>query len=334
METAKTGWPVSVSFHQEVDVSRGCVLVKDFTGMVSNLFSARLLWLDDEPLIPGKNFRVEIGTKTVPGTVMSVKYKIDIDNGNHVPADIIYKNEIADCQISLSEKVVLNKFEECEILGGFILIDRVSNMTSACGVIQQGIRRLNNLVWQETDVDRQMRAAQKGQKPRTLWFTGLSGSGKSSLANALEKQLLALGKHTMLLDGDNVRIGLCRNLGFTHQDRIENIRRVAEVARLMNDADLIVLTAFISPYIQDRENARNIIGEGFVEIYVSTPLEVCERRDVKGLYRKVRKGEISDFTGISSVYEPPVKPEIRIDTSRCTLDEAVEQIINWLRPDI
>ncbi len=334
VETAKAGWPVSISFDREVDVSRGCVLVKDFTGMVSNLFSARLLWMDDEPLIPGKNYLVKLGTKTTPGTVMSVKYKIDINDGTHVPADVIYKNEIADCQISLSERIVMDKFDRCETMGGFILTDRVSNMTSACGVIKHDLRRSDNLVWQETDVDRQMRSAQKGQEPRTLWFTGLSGSGKSALANALEKRLLALGKHTMLLDGDNVRMGLCRNLGFTHQDRIENIRRVAEVSKLMNDAGLIVLTAFISPYAQDRENARAIIGDGFVEIYVSTPLEVCEKRDVKGLYQKARRGEIPNFTGISSSYEPPAKPEIQIDTSKCTLDEAVEEIIKQLGLDV
>ena len=180
---------------------------------------------------------------------------------------------------------------------------------------------------------RQMRAAQKGQKPLTLWFTGLSGAGKSVLSNALEKRLLALGKHTMLLDGDNVRMGLCRNLGFTHQDRIENIRRVAEVSKLMNDAGLIVLTAFISPYRQDRENARRIIGDGVVEIYVSTPLEVCEQRDVKGLYAKARRGEIPNFTGISSDYEPPVEPDIQVDTSKCTMEEAVEQIISRLGLD-
>ncbi len=311
----------------------GCVLVSDFKGMVSDMFSARLLWMDDEPLVPGKNYLVKLGTKTTPGIVMSVKYKIDINDGTHVPADVIYKNEIADCQISLSEKVVMDKFDRCKVMGEFILTDRVTNMTSACGIIKHDLRRSDNLVWQETDVTRQMRAAQKGQEPRTLWFTGLSGSGKSALANALEKRLLALGKHTMLLDGDNVRMGLCRNLGFTQQDRIENIRRVAEVSKLMNDAGLIVLTAFISPYRQDRENAREIIGDGFVEIYVSTPLEVCEQRDVKGLYAKARRGEIPNFTGISSAYEPPVKPDIQVDTSACTLEEAVDQIIQHLGID-
>ncbi len=330
VETAEAGWPVSIAFDREVDVSRGCVLVSGFSGMVSNMISARLLWMDDEPLIPGKNYFVKLGTKTTPGTVMSVKYKIDINDGRHVPADVIYKNEIADCQISLSEKIVMDKFSRCEAMGGFILTDRVTNMTSACGVIKHDLRRSDNLVWQKTDVTRQMRSAQKGQEPLTLWFTGLSGSGKSALANALEKRLLALGRHTMLLDGDNVRMGLCRNLGFTQQDRIENIRRVAEVSKLMNDAGLIVLTAFISPYAQDRENARTIIGDNFVEIYVSTPLEVCEKRDVKGLYAKARKGEIPNFTGISSAYEPPSNPEIQIDTSTCTLEQAVEHIIERL----
>lgn len=330
VETAEAGEPVSVSLDRAVHVSRGCVLVDAFNGRVSDMFSARLLWMDDEPLIPGKNYLVKLGTKTVPGTVMAVRYKIDINDGTHVPADVIYKNEIADCQISLSEKMVMDRFDRCGVLGGFILTDRVSNMTSACGTIKHGLRRSDNLVWQETDVTRQMRAAQKGQEPMTLWFTGLSGSGKSALANALEKRLLALGKHTMLLDGDNVRMGLCRNLGFTQQDRIENIRRVAEVSKLMNDAGLIVLTAFISPYRQDRENAREVIGDGFVEIYVDTPLEVCEQRDIKGLYAKARRGEIPNFTGISSAYEPPLQPEFKIDTSQCTIEEAVEQIIKGL----
>lgn len=330
VEQAGAGCPVSVSLDREVDVSRGCVLVSGFKGMVSSLFSARLLWMDDAPLIPGKNYLVKLGTKTTPGTVMSVKYKIDINDGTHVPDEIIYKNEIADCQISLSEKIVMDKFSRCEAMGGFILIDRLTNMTSACGVIKHDLRRSDNLTWQETDVTRQMRAAQKGQTPKTLWFTGLSGSGKSALSNALEKRLLALGKHTMLLDGDNVRMGLCRNLGFTQQDRIENIRRVAEVCKLMNDAGLIVLTAFISPFAQDRQSAREIVGDGFVEIYVSTPLEVCEQRDVKGLYQKARKGEIPNFTGITSAYEAPKKPEMEIDTSKCTLEEAVEQIVGKL----
>lgn len=330
VEMAEAGDPVSVALDREVDVSRGCVLVSAFSGMVSNMFSARLLWMDDEPLVPGKNYLVKLGTKTTPGTVMAVRYKIDINDGTHVPADLIYKNEIADCQISLSEKVVMDKFSRCGALGGFILTDRVSNMTSACGIIKHDLRRAADLVWQETDVTKEMRAAQKSQEPLTLWFTGLSGSGKSALANALEKRLLALGKHTMLLDGDNVRMGLCKNLGFTQQDRIENIRRVAEVAKLMNDAGLIVLTAFISPYRQGRENAREIIGDGFVEIHVDTPLEVCEQRDIKGLYAKARRGEIPNFTGVSSAYEPPLQPEFRIDTSQCTIEEAIERIVAQL----
>jgi bifunctional enzyme CysN/CysC len=227
--------------------------------------------------------------------------------------------------------MVFDSFKKSKGIGQFILIDRVTNHTAGCGIIEHSLRRSTNVAWQHTDITRKIRAEQKKQKPYTIWFTGLSGSGKSAIANELEKKLVLLGKHTMLLDGDNIRHGLCRNLGFVEADRTENIRRIAEVSKLMNDAGLIVLTAFISPYHQDRDNARNIIGtDSFIEVYVSTPLEVCEQRDVKGLYKKARNGEIPEFTGISSPYEPPVAPDLEIDTSTCTIEDALNEIMRLL----
>ena len=321
---AYKGNPVTIQLNREIDVSRGCVLVKDAGLIVSNMFTASILWMDDAELVRGKNFIAKIGTKSIPATVMDIKYKIDINSGEQLAASKLYKNEIAVCDIALSEEVVYDTFKAHKGLGGFILIDRVSHMTSACGVVEHSLRRSENLTWQQMDITRDIRAAKMGQKPITLWFTGLSGSGKSTVANALEKALSLRGKYTMLLDGDNVRMGLNSNLGFDEEDRIENIRRIAEVSKLMNDAGLIVLTSFISPFRSDRERAKEIIGQdNFVEIYVSTSLEECERRDVKGLYKKAREGKIPNFTGISSPYEVPLNADIVIDTAEQTLEEAV-----------
>lgn len=328
VDSASKGQPVTVQLDREVDVSRGCVLTAEAGLSVSNMLTATLLWMDDKELVPGRNYYIKCGTRMLPAVVMNIKHKVDVNSGEFLPAEQIYKNEIAECDISISDKIVFSDFRRNRALGGLILIDRVTNMTSACGVVEHSLRRSENLVWQELDITREIRARQKGQSPLTIWFTGLSGSGKSTLANALEKQLFAMGKHTMLLDGDNIRMGLNQNLGFKEKDRIENIRRIAEVAKLMNDAGLIVLTAFISPYERDRENARDIIGDNFVEVYVNTPLEECEKRDVKGLYRKARKGEIPNFTGISSPYEPSAHPDIMVDTSKHSIEEAVEMIID------
>lgn len=326
------GQAVAVQLSREVDVSRGCVLTGGTRLKVSRMFTASVLWMDDVELVQGKNFLLKIGTRMLPATVMAVKYKVDIHSGEHLAAARLYKNEIAVCDIAMAEDAVYDVFASHRELGRFILIDRVTNMTSACGVIEHSLRRADNLTWQKLDVTRDTRAARMGQKPVTLWFTGLSGAGKSALANEIEKALGIQGKYTMLLDGDNVRMGLNQNLGFEEKDRIENIRRVAEVAKLMNDAGLIVLTSFISPYESDRVRAREIIGSmNFIEIYVSTPLEECERRDVKGLYKKARNGQIPNFTGISSPYEPPLHPEIEIDTSQCTLEEAADQVLNEIR---
>ncbi len=294
----------------------------------ADMFTATMLWMDDTKLVPGRNYVVKVGTKLVSGTVMSIKHKIDINTGNRIPVDQIFKNEFVKCDISLSEKIALDSFENNEALGVFIVIDSDTQMTSACGVIEHALRRSTNIVWQKTDITREIRARQKGQKPLTLWFTGLSGSGKSTLANEVEKRLVAIGHHTMLLDGDNIRHGLNKNLGFTESDRVENIRRAAEAAKLLNDAGIITLASFISPYKSDRKNAREIVGGDFIEIYVSTPIEECERRDVKGLYKKARAGEIPNFTGISSPYEEPDSPDIAIDTSLYSLQKATDYIMN------
>ncbi len=321
----------SIELDREVDVSRGCVLYRDRELNVSRIFLCDLLWMDDGYLVTGKNFYLKLGTKLIPASVTSIRYKIDVNEGTHIPVDRIYKNEIARCEIVTSDKIVFDEFEDCKDLGSFILIDRINNMTAAAGVVIHSMRRSDNLQWQELDITREYRAKALDQTPKTIWFTGLSGSGKSTLSNALEKRLATMGKHTMLLDGDNVRMGLNKNLGFKEQDRIENIRRIAEVSKLMNDAGLITLTAFISPYESDRLRAREIIGDdSFVEVYVATPLEECEQRDVKGLYEKARNGEIPNFTGISSPYEVPSNPEITINTVGRDIEDCVDEIIAFL----
>lgn len=329
-ESAQAGQAVTIQLDKEIDVSRGCVICKGMNIEAVSMFTANLLWMDDEPLMPGRNYWIKLGTQMMPSSVMEIKYKIDVNSGEPLPAEQIYKNELAICDVILSEKCVIDAFDKTKDLGSFIFINRITNMTSACGTVIHALRRSNNLVWQKVDVTKEIRSKQKNQMTKTVWFTGLSGSGKSTLANELEKRLVAMGRHTMLLDGDNIRMGLNKNLGFTEADRIENIRRIAEVAKLMNDAGLIVLTAFISPYEKDRENAKQIIGNDFLEVYVSTSIEVCEKRDVKGLYRKARNGEIPNFTGITSPYEVPESPDLIIDTEKLSLEEAMNLIIEKL----
>ena len=327
-ERAGRGEPVTLCLDRNVDVSRGCVLTKDRAFTVGTLFTAELLWLEETPLYPGRSYLLRLGTQTVPATVLRIKHKTDINSGERIAVTRLFQNELALCDLSAVQPLVFDSFDRCRALGGFLLIDRVSNRTCACGVIRHPLRRSDNLTWQKTDVTRALRSAHTGQTPLTLWFTGLSGSGKSTIANALERRLFESGRFTMLLDGDNVRMGLNRNLGFEPEDRIENIRRIAEVAKMMNDAGLIVLTAFISPYADDRQNARRIVGEqSFFEIYVSTPLSVCERRDVKGLYRRARNGEIPNFTGISSPYEVPGHPDVTVSTAEDSVEACVDRIL-------
>ena len=330
--SAREGDPVTLCLDTEIDVSRGSVLVKDKSLKKNNLFSANVLWMDDKDLLPGRTYLLKCGTKSVTASIIKVKYKIDIDSGKHLEIKDIGKNDIVEVDISTSEPIIFDKFESTHYFGRFILIDIVSNMTSACGVILHDKRRGSNITWHETSITTDNRALQKSQKPLTLWFTGLSGSGKSTLANTLEVELVKMGKHTMLLDGDNIRHGLNNDLGFTEEDRVENIRRVAEVAKLMNDAGLIVLTAFISPYKMDREQARKIIGEdSFIEIHIATPIEECERRDVKGLYKKARNNEIPNFTGITSAYEEPDSANITINTMDLSIEECVKDILSSMR---
>ena len=331
VQTSATGHAVTIQLDTEIDVSRGCVLIRDTSLNVNSMFAATLLWMDDVKLLPGRNFLLRLGTQSVPATIMKIRYKIDVNTGEEVYADAIYKNEIALCEISTASKLVFDEFEKNNALGSLILIDRVSHMTSACGIVEHTLNRENQLTWHNMDITRSFREEQLGQTAKTIWFTGLSGSGKSTLANELEKRLVAMGKHTMLLDGDNVRMGLNRNLGFREADRIENIRRIAEVSKLMNDAGLIVLTSFISPFAQDRQNAREIIGDAFVEVYVSTPMEECERRDVKGLYKKARNGELDHFTGVTSPYEVPQHADVVIDTSKFSVEACVDQILEQLK---
>lgn len=331
VEKAVKGQAVNICLDKEIDVSRGCVLVKDAQAQIGNMFTVKLLWMDDVSLVAGKNYMLKLGTKRIPAVVMDIKYKIDVNTRERVKAEKIYKNEIVVCEISTSEKIVFDKFSQNPGLGSFILIDRVSHMTSACGVVSKIISRADNLTWQDMSISTEQRANQKGQSPKTIWLTGLSGSGKSTLANEIEKRLFLEGKHTMRLDGDNVRLGLNKNLDFSEKDRIENIRRIAEVCKLMNDAGIITITSFISPFERDRVMAKEIIGEDkFIEVYVSTPLEECERRDIKGLYKKAREGKIAAFTGITSPYEPPQNCEIEVDTSDITIEEAADIVMEKL----
>lgn len=325
------GQPVTICLDKEIDCSRGCVITKHQVPELENMFQVTMLWMDDAPLVEGKEYICKLGTKRIPARIVKIEYKIDVNSGEQVPAERVMKNEIIVCTLLTTEKIVFRQFSENKALGGLILIDRITNMTSACGVVERAIKHLDNLSWQVTDITKELRERQLGQKAATLWFTGLSGSGKSTLANALEIKLTEMGKHTMLLDGDNIRLGLNRDLGFSEEERRENIRRIAEVAKLMNEAGLIVLTAFISPFAEDREMARSIIGDDFVEIYISTPVEECERRDVKGLYKRARTGELQDFTGISSPYEVPVHPDILLDTSHDTVERSVSCLLKELK---
>lgn len=327
VQHSKKGCAATISLDTEIDVSRGCVLEKNYPLKVGSMFAASILWMDDNSLTAGKNFYLKIGTQQVPATIMGIQYKIDVNTGAEIPAETICKNEIALCEISVGSKIVFDEFSGNKDLGSLILIDRLTNMTSACGIVTHNITKENNLTWHNMDVTKELREGQLNQKAITIWMTGLSGSGKSTISNALEKRLFSMGKHTMLLDGDNVRMGLNKNLGFGEKDRIENIRRIAEVSKLMNDAGLIVLTAFISPYRSDRRKAKQIIGENFIEVYVSTSLKECERRDVKGLYKAARAGKIFDFTGITSPYEEPENPDIVVDAEHNSVEECVSQIL-------
>ena len=331
-DRALAGQSVVLTLEHEIDVSRGDMLVSaDSPASLTDQFQATLIWMYEEPMFPGRPYLMKIGTRTVGATVTSLRYAVNVDTLEHRAAKNLELNDIGVCNIALDQRVPFDPYTDNRETGGFILIDRLANETVGAGLIQYSLRRADNIHWQALDVNKTARANLKGQKPCVLWFTGLSGAGKSTIANLVEKRLLATGKHTYLLDGDNVRHGLNKDLGFTDADRIENLRRVAEVMRLMVDAGLIVLISFISPFRSERRMARGLVADGeFFEIFVDTPLEEAERRDIKGLYKKARRGELVHFTGIDSPYEPPEHPEIRIDTMSTTPDEAVEQILKTL----
>jgi bifunctional enzyme CysN/CysC len=333
LEAALAGQSVTVTLHSEVDVSRGDVLADgDSPPQVASQFEATIVWMHDEPMLQGRAYLMKSGSATVSATITPLKHKINVNTLQHAPAERLELNDIGVCELELDRPIVFEPYSESRALGGFILIDRLSNNTVGAGLINFALRRSQNVHWQALDVDKQVRARQKGQKACVLWLTGLSGAGKSTIANLVEKRLTATGRHTYLLDGDNVRHGLNKDLGFTAQDRVENIRRVAEVSRLMVDAGLIVLVSFISPFRSERRMARALFTPGeFLEVFIDTPLAEAERRDVKGLYRKARRGELKNFTGIDSPYEAPENAEIHIDTTAMSADQAAERIIAHLQ---
>jgi bifunctional enzyme CysN/CysC len=337
LERAVTGQSVTLTFADEVDCSRGDVIgAAGDPPEAADQFEASIVWMDEHELLPGRGYWLKIGTQTVTATIHEPKYEINVNTLDHLAAKTLGLNAIGVAAIATDREIVFEPYavegaSPNRVLGGFILIDKLTNATVACGMLHFALRRALNIHRQHLDVSRETHAALKGQRPAVLWFTGLSGAGKSTIANLVEKKLVARGRHTFLLDGDNVRHGLNRDLGFTEADRIENIRRVGEVARLMADSGLIVLTAFISPFRAERHMVRRMVPEGeFIEIFVDTPLAEAERRDTKGLYAKARAGELKNFTGIDSPYEPPEAPEIRIDTTRMSAEEAADAIVEEL----
>jgi bifunctional enzyme CysN/CysC len=332
LERAGTGQSVTLVFDSEIDVSRGDVIAARAAPLqVAAQFEATIVWLHEEPMLQGRTYLMKSGTRTVSATVTPLKHKINVNTLEKVPAERLELNDIGVCELELDRPIPFEPYTENRALGGFILIDRLTNNTVGAGLISFALRRSQNVHWQALDVDKHLRSRNKGQKACALWLTGLSGAGKSTIANLIEKRLTASGHHTYLLDGDNVRHGLNKDLGFTAQDRVENIRRVAEVAHLMVDAGLIVLVSFISPFRSERRMARALFGPGeFLEVHVDTPLAEAERRDVKGLYGKARRGELKNFTGIDSPYEHPEDPEIRLDTMTLSPEDAAERVIAYL----
>ena len=329
---AQSGEAITLTLTDEVDASRGDVLVTGEAPLeVADQFEAKLLWMSEQAMAPGRQYLIKLACKEATATITEIKYRVDVNSGSHLAAKTLGLNEIATVNLSTSAPMVFAPYDQSRTLGGFILIDKLSFETVGAGMIDFALRRASNIHWQSLEINKATRAVQKHQTAKCIWFTGLSGSGKSTIANLLEKRLHAASQHTYLLDGDNVRHGLNRDLGFTDADRIENIRRVAEVAKLMVDAGLVVLVSFISPFISERRMARELFEEGeFIEVYVDTPIEECERRDVKGLYVKARNGDLKNFTGIDSPYEVPEAPDIRLQTALQSPDASVDQILREL----
>lgn len=332
VESASAGRALTVVLDDDRDVKRGDLIVpSDRPAEMSDQFEATLLWTSEVPLLRGRSYLVKIGAKTVGGTISPLKYKINVANLQRLAAPTLGFNEVGVGNLQLEEAIPFDPYEVNRETGGFILVDRLSNETVGLGVLHFALRRAQNVHWQALDVNKLVRASAKGQKPCVLWYTGLSGAGKSTIANLVDKRLHSMRRHTYLLDGDNIRHGLNKDLGFTAADRVENIRRIAEVAKLMVDAGLIVGTAFISPFRAERQTARSLLGQGeFIEVFIDTPIAVAEERDPKGLYKKARRGELKNFTGIDSPYEAPENPEIRINTTDSSPDEAAQIIVKYL----
>jgi len=332
LDQAIAGQSVTVTLEDEIDVIRGDVIAgAKAPPAVADQFQVTLIWMHEEPMLPGRPYLMKLGPRTVTASVTDLRHKVNVNTLEHVAAKQLELNEIGLCNLSTDRPIAFDPYEENRDTGGFVFIDKLTNDTVGAGLIRFALRRSENVHWQALDVDKRSRAAQKGQKSCVLWFTGLSGAGKSTVANLVEKRLQSLGRHTYTLDGDNVRHGLNKDLGFTEADRVENIRRVAEVSKLMVDAGLIVLVSFISPFRSERRMARELVEQGeFIEVFVDTPLAVAEQRDPKGLYRKAREGRIKNFTGIDSPYEPPEHAEITLDTTALSPEQAAEQIIGHL----
>ncbi len=332
LEQAISGQSVTLTLADEIDISRGDVLATtDSPPSVADQFEATIVWMSEDPMLPGRPYLMKIGTRMVTANVSALKYKVNVNTLEHVAVTKLELNEIGICNLSSDRLIAFDPYKEDRDTGGFIIIDRLTNNTVGAGMLHFALRRSQNIHWQAININKQAHAAIKQQKPFILWFTGLSGSGKSTIANLVEKKLYSLGKHTYLLDGDNVRHGLNKDLGFTDADRVENIRRIAEVAKLMVDSGQIVLVSFISPFRSERRMARDLVEQGeFFEIFVDTPIHVAEERDPKGLYKKMRRGELKNFTGIDSPYEVPENAEIRIDTTTQSPEQAVGQIIDYL----
>nr|WP_047170028.1 sulfate adenylyltransferase subunit CysN [Sphingomonas sp. Y57] len=334
LDAGVAGQSVTITLADEIDCSRGDVLAAaDSPPQAADQFEATIVWMSDEEMLPGRPYWLKLGTQTVSASIQAPKYQVNVNTMEHLAAKTLELNAIGVANLSTDRNLVFESYEDSRSLGGFILIDKITNATVAAGMLHFSLRRAQNVHWQATDISREHHAALKHQKPAVLWFTGLSGAGKSTIANLVEKKLARMNRHTFLLDGDNVRHGLNKDLGFTDADRVENIRRVGEVAKLMTDAGLIVITAFISPFRAERDMVRAMMAPGeFVEVHIDTPLAAAEARDVKGLYAKARSGQLKNFTGIDSPYEAPEDPEIRIDTTAMTAEEAAEAIVAKLIP--
>ncbi|MFO1511276.1 MAG: sulfate adenylyltransferase subunit CysN [Steroidobacteraceae bacterium] len=332
LKSAVAGQSVTLTLDSEIDISRGDVIAEgDAPPQVADQFEATVVWMHDDPMLRGRSYLMKIGTRTLTATVAPIKHKINVNTLEQTAAERLELNDIGVCELELDRPIPFDAYREDHTLGGFILIDRMSNNTVGAGLLSFALRRSENVHWQALDVGKKVRSQLKSQKSCVLWLTGLSGAGKSTIANLVEKRLLSMGRHTYLLDGDNVRHGLNKDLGFTAQDRVENIRRVAEVSKLMVDAGLIVLVSFISPFRSERRMARDLLEAGeFLEVFVDTPIAVAEQRDVKGLYKKARRGELKNFTGVDSPYEAPENADIRIDTQAVSPEEAADRIVAHL----